>query len=463
MKQIISIFVLIQLTSMSAFAQLKLPAVLQEPVAQALLKSKEIQNKKIDLKKSDLERQSVKSMGIPRITASAGYGYFDNKVTLDLPGYKLPVSGTELFEGKTKVDNNGNLAHAGLLATGVLYAGGQIQNGAKALQEKAIGDSLLVETDKDNIVIDVITSFDKLKLIEASEKLIAESDIRLSKEEERVNKAIQNGLAVPFDREKIKLARLELESKKTELEENKELLLKKLNYLTGLTTQQIEEVNYPLAPIILPGDLSADHKQEVEALLSYRKASEWLLKKERGALLPRVFAFGGLSYSSLFNGNSAFTIPNLPGNMQQPNLKLNQFTMAPNWIAGIGLKWEIFGGNERNHKIRQAELNIQQLNNKIADSKEKLNLLLSQKMASYNSRWKQISLAEQKELVARNNLVLAAKQYQQGLISVTQRLEAENDNVKAGVEKVQILTGQRQAALEALATTGNLSEKIQYQ
>ena len=185
-------------------AQLTLPAGMQQPIEQALLRSKEIANKQIELEKANLERKSVQSKSIPKLNATAGYAYFDNHITIDLPGYKLPITGAELFEGKTKVDNRGNLAHAGLLATGVLYAGGQIQSGAKALEEKAVGDSLLIETDKDNLIIDIITSFDKLKYIEASEKLIAESNTRLLKEEERVNKAIENGLAVPFDREKIK-------------------------------------------------------------------------------------------------------------------------------------------------------------------------------------------------------------------------------------------------------------------
>lgn len=463
MKKIIPFFIWMQATSLSTQAQLQLPAVLQQPVENALSRSIEIANKRIELEKSDLERKSVKSKGIPKLNAAAGYGYFDNHVTIDLPGYKLPVSGADLFEGKTTVDNRGNLGHAGLMATGVLYAGGQINNGARALQEKAIGDSLLMETDKDNIIMDVIISFDKLKFIEASEILIADSDKRLSKEDERVNKAIANGLAVPFDRDKIKLARLELESKRTQLEENRELLFKKLTYLTGISREELANISYQLDPIVLPEELDVDQKQELDALKSYKRAGEWVLKKERGAYLPQVIAFGGVSYSSLFNGASAFTIPNLPANMQQPYLKLNQFTVAPNWIAGVGIKWELFGGNERKHKVKEAALSIQQLTNKLDDSKEKLNLLLSQKMASYNAQWKQISLADQKEVVSKNDLVLSGKQYQQGLISITQRLEAENDYVKAGQEKTEVLINQRQAALEALSVTGRLSEKIQYQ
>lgn len=444
-------------------AQLLLPDALKTPIEKAIAKNKEIANKQLELEKSTLERKSVLAKNIPTLDAVAGYAYFDNHVTMDLPGLKLPVTGAELFSGKTKADNRGNLAHAGLLAKTVLFSGAQIKNGAKALQQKEVGDSLLIETDKDKIIVDVITSFDKLKYVYASEKLIAESDKRLSKEEERVNKAIANGLAVPFDRDKIKLARLELESKRTQLEETKNLVYQKLVYLTGMSQQALEAAVYELNPIVLPENLTADNKQELEALSAYKKAGEWMLQKEKGTYLPQVLAFAGVSYSSLFNGNMAFNLPNLPPQIPQPNIKLNQLTVAPNWMAGVAFRWTIFGGNERRHKVHEAELGIHQLQNKLEDSKEKLNLLLSQKMVSYNSEVKQIGLANQQMVIARNNLTLADKQYQQGLISVTQRLEAENDFVKAGQNQTQALINQRQAALDAIAVTGKLSQKIQYQ
>lgn len=463
MKKVLLLLMLLEFTPSEARGQLTLPAAFKRPVEQALQRSREIANRQLELKKGSLERKSVASRHIPRINAVAGYAYFDNHVRVDLPGYQLPVSGAELFSGKTKIDNHGNLAHAGVTATGIVYAGGQIQNALKALDEKAIGDSLMTETDKDNLIIEIVISFDQLKYIEASEKLIEDSNKRLLKEEERVNKAVANGLAIPFDRDKIKLATLELASKKTQLEETKNLLYQKLNYLTGMSSRQLADVTYHLEPIVLHDQLHVDNRQELEALKYYRNAGKFLLKKEKGSFLPQVIAFGGVSYSSLFNGSSAFNIPNLPPQISQPNLKLNQFTVAPNWIGGIGLRWELFGGSERSNKVKEAELSITQLENRLEDSREKLNLLLEQKMVSYHSQWKQIDLAAQKQIVAQNNLTLAAKQYQQGLISVTQRLEAENDFVKAEQNKTEVLVAERQAALEAIGVTGKLTEKIQYQ
>jgi hypothetical protein len=50
--------------------------------------------------------------------------------------------------------------------------------------------------------------------------------IKIADRNERVTRAIEEGLAIPYDRDKIKLASLELESKKIELG-GKKLLYKK--------------------------------------------------------------------------------------------------------------------------------------------------------------------------------------------------------------------------------------------
>lgn len=188
-----------------------------------------------------------------------------------------------------------------------------------------------------------------------------------------------------------------------------------------------------------------------------------MVKKEKGTFLPQAAAFAGLSYTSLMNGTSKFDIPYLPEGTPQPSLEFNELTIAPNWMAGVALKWEIFGGTERKHKVKQAELNVQQLENKLEDSRDKLNLLLMQKTASYRTSEKQMDLAHQKEVVAQNALTLSGKQYLEGLISINQRLEAENDFVKASQEKTQAMIQQRKAALEAIQVTGKLSTQIQYQ
>lgn len=443
-------------------AQIILPESLKIPVEQAIERSKEIHNKEIELEIAQKDMQMIRRKYIPKIDASAGYAFTYNNVILDLPAIELPVSGTEIFTGKTNIDANANLFHGGVMAKSVIYSGHQIPNGVKAMKHKMKGDALLMETNKDSIVLDVITTFDQLRLIEATDELIRDSERRLTKEEERVNKAIENGLAIPFDRDKIRLAKLELDSKRNELDQMKSLLIHKLSYLTGWEEERLLQISYELEPFFLQEDLTIDDKPEIAALEAYQQAGHHVLEKERGTYLPQALAFAGASYSGMFGGKANFHFNNLPPQYSSPQLNMNQISMAPNMIAGVALRWNIYGAGERKQKVEKVKLNIRQLDNKLEDSRDKLNLLLLQKKTAYNTQWKQIDLATQKEIVAKNSLTMAQKQFEKGMMSITQRLEAENDFVKAGHNMAENLIKQRKTALELMLTTGNLSQKIQY-
>ena len=60
-----------------------------------------------------------------------------------------------------------------------------------------------MEREKAEIIKDVIDTFDKIELLERSRIVLIESEKRLANEKTRVKSAIENGLATPFEREKI--------------------------------------------------------------------------------------------------------------------------------------------------------------------------------------------------------------------------------------------------------------------
>ncbi len=55
---------------------------------------------------------------------------------------------------------------------------------------------------------------------------------------------------------------------------------------------------------------------------------------------------------------------------------------------------------------------------------------------------------------------MAGKQFEEGLIDVTERLEAENDLFKASLNYYMQVVQQRKTALEILHTTGQLLDEI---
>lgn len=459
MKKYLALSVLLLFSFTTSYAQIEVSTSLQEAVQKAIEKNSSIKNKELEIEKLNLQEKSVWNKYIPTVEASAIYSYYDNKTTIDLPTTTVPIINNPLFEGKSTFDNYGNIFNGGLMAKTVLFSGMQIPNGAKALKQKAIGTEYLKESEKDVIIKDVINTFDQIALLNEVEKLLNDSEKRLETETKRVSKAIEQGLAIPYDRDKIKLASLELGSKRIELEGKRKLVYRKIRYLTGFTDSEINTVQYNLVPYLITADkLNTENKQEIKALESFKLAYEYLLKKEKGTYLPTLGVFGGVTHSSLFNANT--TTPIITGINAALYLGLNELTISPNWMIGAGMKWEVFAGFERKHKVHEAKINIEQVQNQIDDTKEKLQLLLENNLVNYSVLNQKLEIVSQQDKIASNNLNLAIKQYKEGLINISERLEAENDSYKASLNKINTLIEQRLAAIETIIATGELTKHI---
>nr|WP_247716450.1 TolC family protein [Sinomicrobium weinanense] len=442
------------------YAQIDISPSLYEAIESALDKSNEIRHRQMEIEKLQLQEKSVWNTYVPKVEGTALYSYFDGRLTMDIPTVTTPSENIQLFEGKTSFDNYGNIFHGSILAKTVIFSGFQIVNGAKAIQRKTEGMQHLLDAGKDVVVREVIHTFDQLTLLDEAEKVINGSEKRLAAEASRVGRAVEQGLAIPYDRDKISLARLELKMRRTELKGKRDVLYQKIHYLTGYSREQAVNVQNKVTPYLITDEkiLSIAGKQEIKALESFREAQEYLLKKEKGSYFPTIGAFGGLTYSSLFDGS--FTTPTIPLLDRSLNLGLNQATLGPNWLIGLGLRWEIFSGFERHHKISEAKINVRQLQDQIDDTREKLQLLLDNNYANVRVLNEKIEIASQQEKIAQNNVNISVKQYQQGLIGISERLESENDLLKSSMNRVNIIIEQRQATLETLLATGKLMHFI---
>ncbi len=430
----------------------------KEPVEQAIQHNRSIQNATLENQKISLEREHVKGKFLPHVSANAMYGYLNSNLDIDLPTKQLPLLGTSIFDGSQQLNVSSQVAMAGVTATQVIFSGLQITNGQKALEQKFKAQDLMNQAGFDQLAQEVVLSFDQLMLLKEVDILIQDSEKRLQKEHEKVVRAIDNGLAIPYDRDKIKLAMLELESRKAELESNRELLFFKLQELTGLPIERLKETNYNLQELSLNlEDAQTMNRKEIQALEAAGKAYEYVYKKEKGSRLPQVFAFGNLSYINAFSTD--LTIKNLP---KMGNLKLesNHFQMAPNYAVGIGMKWNIFEGKAHKTAIEKAKLDMQINDNKLLDTQEKLSLLQKKTQVDYQLSLKKTKVNEQQVAIAKNNLHLASRQFEEGLADVTERLEAENEYYKQSLNYYQQVLAQRQAASELLKANGNLYETI---
>src|SRR5690625_7578552 len=113
---------------------------------------------------------------------------------------------------------NGKVLDGRLIIKSFLFSDLKIPKAKQALETKAKAENLLLDAASETVAREVLIALDNLQVLKQVDTLLIESQKRLDSEKNRVNKAIEAGLAIPFDRDKITLASLELEAKRKEAE-----------------------------------------------------------------------------------------------------------------------------------------------------------------------------------------------------------------------------------------------------
>lgn len=457
-KKNIFLSVFFYLLLLQSDAQSFIEPILLEPIQQAVSENAEVSIKLLEQASAQQEAGIVKAKKLPQISVDAGYGFLFSRTNIDLPTHYLPITDRPLFEGSQTAHLKSQVITAGVSVQQVIFAGLQIPNGIKALEQKEKSLQFQAEAGKEKVAKEVITTFDQLMLLNEIDVLIADSEKRLEKEQQKVIKAIENGLAIPYDREKIKLAMLELEEKKIEVQGNRNVLYSKLQYLTRMSRAKLEAITYQLQPINIDFiDFSSNNRSELKALEAGKKAKEYVYQKEKGAKLPTVFAFGNFSYFNAFNSSLKLKDFSRFGDVQ---FKANHLSAAPMTLIGAGIKWDIFSGGEKNKKIEIAKLDVEMMDIRLRDTQEQLNLLFEKTKSDYTSSQKGVAVAQQKLMVSENNLHLASKQYTHGLVDLTERLSSENEYYAVSMSYYHQILQQRSNAIELLHATGELLNEI---
>lgn len=439
----------------SLIAQTNLSYIEIDLINRSLEKSYALKKSIRELSIDSIEKKIIRQNFIPTLELDALYGYGGSRINIDVPTVQLPITGIELFEGESRFDAQGQVFNTNLTAKALLFSGLQVRFGSKAYEEKIKAKNFMLYAEKADIIKDVIDTFDKIELLKHSEIVITKSEERLAKEKERVKTAIKNGLAIPYDRDKITAAELNLASIKVELYGNLSLLYLKLSMLTDVDMTTLEKYEFNLKPWELENtDNTFSNRPELKALDASINAYDYKLKMNRNSILPKIQAQASLSYSNLFNANLE-TPYNLPGG-ENVNLELDKFELFPTYFLGVGMRWEIFNGLKNSNKTAQTRIEKSIAEEEKSNAEEKLELFARKMQMDFEVKNQQLLFKKQEMEVAKNSLNLAIKSYHEGLISITDRLQTETEYQNAALNYYKFVAQQRMVALDLLISTGSL-------
>ncbi|MDT0554223.1 TolC family protein [Urechidicola vernalis] len=436
---------------------------LQTILSKAIENNAALKNSALEIEKSEETKKSILHTYIPTVELGGKYAYTQGELNLettsipiDVPGFNLPPiipgfppitvpsTGLEIPPIDQNIDFNGNLWMGGLTAKWTLFTGLKAPYLSKAMEHKIKAQEQQYIQREADLIIEVSEYYDKIALLEKTKLVLNIQRERLNKETLVAKKAFEQGLITRHELQKTEIFQLELDSKQLEYEGAKELLMLKLEQLTGIPIIQLELLEVELTPR-LNQELEKTYldRPEITALDESIIASEYKYKSEVSGYLPKVQAFYTHQYAGMTNGELGI-------------LGFEEVSAYPLNALGVGMKWEIFDGLHSRGQRLKAKIDLEQLTNKKEEVQELLALNYQNCISRYRTLSAQVELKRKQQKSAEKSLEISYKEYTNGLIKLSDYLEAQADLTTTILEYYQTVCSQRRSALDLLNATGSI-------
>lgn len=434
----------------NGFSQ-ELDPTLQDLISKGINKSQTVNIKTIEAEQAKLDQRLAKSTFIPKVTLNGSFTRLNDDITFDEDTQNLLVATQKLlikegaglpfnapFPDGIPLKDTPNLQDKNILKTSVdvdwvLFSGLEATNALKASKHKESSLNYLGMAEKDKIALNIIETYDKLALVQASEKVLTTSEKYLKEQEHYVKKAIENGLATPIGRKKIELAQQQLEGKKLEYQHNKTLLIEALHQLTGESRENLKMLNPELSSLGNVISNNNNKRNEIKALEEAEQATIYKSKMEQSHFIPKVALKGHYEFIEDY-------------------LSL----LDPKWYVGVGIQWNIFDGNQSHLKAKKSKLESQIYRERIEEAEEMIDLSIVKAEQSYQSTLQNSRIVTKEIELAQDTYEMIDKQYRNDLASINDVLDALTDLEKAKFKLQESYFDQRRAETELLHAKGVL-------
>tara|TARA_R110001583_G_scaffold122337_1_gene273629 strand:+ start:11587 stop:12960 length:1374 start_codon:yes stop_codon:yes gene_type:complete len=321
-----------------------------------------------DLKASHFEVQAVKEeakvmkgLYYPSVNVSGSYLHLDQDITADLNSQRDLVGGLLQIQNPAAVLGDWqytiqeqNFGFAAANINWPIFAGGKINAANEAAKIKSDISENLHHLKEDTFTINLIDYYFKLKLAKEAETLRNEVYKTIQLHNNHAEKLFNNGMIPEVETLNAKVA---LSNAKREL-----LAAQKDVSLANTAVQNLvggvyfDSISTKFStPIILPPlveiqqEMLNKNKQLNQIAQNYELAQVGL-KVENSEYYPKVALMG-----------------------MQLLWKDNLPLIDTKWFAGVGLKWELFDGFQREHKIKASKYKISQVEE--IEKQARLNIL----------------------------------------------------------------------------------------
>lgn len=397
------------------------------------------------LRTAALEQQRLKyakdetmSAGLPQVNANGSFDDYMSLPTSLIPGEFFNQPGTMIaVQFGTKYNLSGTIDVSQLLynqtyLTSMKLAGMMMNR-----------NELTTEKFREEVVYNVANLYYLTQAVLAQKENQQKNLARLDTMVTIAGHQYENGLIRKVDVNRIDVNRMNLQTAIDALETIYRQQLDMLKYYMGLD---------PSAEIIVPSNISermltpgnnpsVDNHIDLQLIRKDKELAVTGMNMVKAGYLPSLAAYGRYNYSSQDN-------------------TFNFFKKEAEWyemsLVGIRLDIPLFDGLQKRSKIKQAQVQLQELSIQEEETKKMLAIQLqnaARKLKSSRDAWVRqtgnVKLAE-------DVMNVASAQYSQGIITITEVLTAHADLGDSQVGMVKAMVEMKNAELEYLKANGNI-------
>lgn len=419
---------------------------LKEAIDYALQNKADAKKAALSVKNSDYQITEAKAGALPKITGTANITYNPILQESALPGEIFGAPGTTVlvpFGQKW-------IAVGGVNLTQALF-NQQVFVGLKAAKSTKEFYQLNATLTEEQIIERVSTAY--FQVFTAKEKLNTLESSYASTEKARniIKSLFDNGLAkkIDLDRTNVNLTNI-----KTLITQSKNAVTQTENALKFYMGMQIsnpievvpEEME--ITPHLLEDSVSTDNRTEIKILNKTKELLEFQKKANEAEFYPTASLSAGYNWQG--QGNK----------FPLTNGKANGVNWSDYSAISLGVRIPIFNGFATKAKVAQSEIDIEKNNADIEDSKLAFDLDYQNAKSQIINSLSSIDNQKANVVLAESVLSNTKSNYQYGLATLTDLLDAENALVQAKNNYTNAVLDYKIAEIQYYKSLGDLKHYL---
>lgn len=391
---------------------------LKQAIEYALQNKAEAQNAKLDVRNADYQIMEAKAGALPKINGVANLTYNPilQSTALDVGAFSGGPSNIQLITMGQKWN-----AGAGVQLSQALF-NQQVFVGLKAAKSTKEFYQLNAQLTEEQIIERVSNAYFQVFTIQQKKETLESSYASTEKARNIIKSLFDNGLAkkIDLDRTNVNLTNINTILKQQQNAINQ--AENALKFYMGMPIEnkiELVKADMEITPHLLDETVGTDERSEIKILNKQRELLQYNKKAVEAAYYPTV------------NLNANYSWQGLGNKFPLTNGEKNGVYWADYSAITLGVNIPIFNGFATKARVEMAQIELDKLDVSIKDTK--LGLDLSYQNAKSQIENSLLALENQKANVRLAETVTSNTKhnYQYGLATLTELLEAENALVEA--------------------------------